>query len=41
MHCYHLTMREIMEAVLNDPSMRDEDALESLASAQAEFLTWT
>jgi hypothetical protein len=33
-------MREIIDAVLNDPNMSNEDAL-ALASAQAEFLTWT
>jgi hypothetical protein len=33
-------MKNILEAVLTDPSMRNANAIEALASAQDEFLTW-
>jgi len=34
-------MKEILEAVLTDPSMRNKNAVEALASAQDAFLSWT
>jgi hypothetical protein len=33
-------MKEILEAVLTNPSMRSPDAVEKLASAQDGFLAW-
>jgi hypothetical protein len=33
-------MKEILEAVLTDPSVRSADTIEMLAVEQAEFLTW-
>lgn len=33
-------MENILEAVLTDPSVRNADAVEILAAAQAEFISW-
>jgi len=35
------TMKDILQAVLTDPSVRTADDIELLAVERAEFLTWT
>jgi hypothetical protein len=35
-----ITMKEILQAVLTDASVRTADTIEMLAVEQAEFLTW-
>jgi len=34
-------MKDILQAVLTDPSVRAADDIELLAVERAEFLTWT
>jgi hypothetical protein len=34
-------MKEILKAVLTDPSVRNADAIESLAIANTKFLSWS
>jgi hypothetical protein len=40
-HIFSTPMKELLKAVLIDPSARNADELELLAAEQAEFLTWT
>jgi len=34
-------MKDVLEAVLTDPSVRSAESLEPLAARQAAFLTWS
>jgi hypothetical protein len=36
-----ISMNEVLQAVLTDPSARTADAAEALAAPQADFLSWT
>jgi hypothetical protein len=40
MYSIFIHMKELLEAVLVDPSARTADAAEQVAIAQSEFLTW-
>ena len=40
-HTLPLFMKELLQAVLTEPSARNADALEAKAIMRAEFLSWT